>query len=103
VSLGIAQYANCPAETVTPDVQAAETPLNAITATVTSPKGESGSERATESESELVLADMSFVQLKDLANDMGIKPGNLRSKQALIEAIESERAPDLTSVEDVIA
>ena len=54
------------------------------------------------------LEDMSFAELKALANDMGIETGKIRSKAAMIEAITSveveaplEEAPAL-SVQDVI-
>lgn len=58
------------------------------------------------------LQDMSFADLKALANDMGINAGKIRSKAGLIEAIKAvevfaeaedpEEAPPVFDAQDVI-
>jgi hypothetical protein len=102
VSIGVAQYANKAVEMVAPDEQASVEASCTSSTTNYTPEDKNCSEGAEAPEEEAVLEDMTYTQLKSLASDMGIKTGNLRSKQALIEAIEAERAPDLTTIGDVI-
>ena len=102
VGLGVAKYVPDPAE------EAPLAPLAAPGADFRPGKGadpaapERAAEAATEGiealnepQEEIRAEDLSFAQLKAAAEQMGIETRGLRSKAALIAAIESAKPPDL--------
>lgn len=50
-------------------------------------------------ETEIRAEDMTFAQLKEAAEQMGIETKGMRSKAALISAIENAKPPDLKVME----
>ena len=91
VEIGVAEYVT--------DEPAAVPQTNAV-----EPEGE-------ELETGIPLEEMTFAQLKEIAKEMGIDTGKIKSKAAMIEAINAEtetgipadedQAPDLTA-QDVV-